>query len=90
MVAGMEQLAEAVAFEPAIAASILKIANSAMFSMPRKIDNLSKALVLLGLKEVKKLVNAYGITAAFSNINPKVADMDKFWEISVDCALICL
>lgn len=85
----MEQLAEAIAYEPAIAASILKIANSAMFSMPREIDSLSKALVLLGIKEVKKLVNAYGVTAAFSNINPKVVDMDKFWEISVDCALIC-
>jgi HD-like signal output (HDOD) protein len=85
----LEQLADAIAYEPAIAASILKIANSAMFSMPRKIDSLSKALTILGMKEVKKLVNAYGITAAFSNIDPNVVDMDKFWEISVDCALIC-
>ena len=85
----MEELADAIAYEPAIAASILKIANSAMFSMPRKIDSLAKALVLLGIGEVKKLVNAYGVTAAFSSIDPKVADMDKFWEISVDCALIC-
>lgn len=85
----LEQLADAIAYEPAIAASILKIANSAMFSMPRKIDSLSKALTILGIKEVKKLVNAYGITAAFSNIDPNVVDMDKFWEISVDCALIC-
>lgn len=85
----MEELAGAIAYEPAIAASILKIANSAMFSMPREIDSLSKALVLLGIKEVKKLVNAYGVTAAFSSIDPKVVDLDKFWEISVDCALIC-
>ncbi|WP_076410459.1 HDOD domain-containing protein [Shewanella sp. UCD-KL12] len=85
----MEELADAIAYEPAIAASILKIANSAMFSMPREVDSLSKALVLLGIQQVKKLVNAYGITAAFSSIDPKVADMDKFWEISVDCALIC-
>ncbi|AQS37865.1 putative signal transduction protein [Shewanella psychrophila] len=85
----MEELADAIAYEPAIAASILKIANSAMFSMPREIDSLAKALVLLGIKQVKNLVNAYGITAAFSGIDPKVADMDKFWEISVDCALIC-
>ncbi|QFU24161.1 HDOD domain-containing protein [Shewanella eurypsychrophilus] len=85
----MEELADAIAYEPAIAASILKIANSAMFSMPRKIDSLAKALVLLGIKQVKNLVNAYGVTAAFSSIDPKVADMDKFWEISVDCALIC-
>ncbi|WP_394147284.1 HDOD domain-containing protein [Shewanella atlantica] len=85
----MEELGDAIAYEPAIAASILKIANSAMFSMRREIDSLSKALVLLGIKQVKKLVDAYGVTAAFSAIDPKVVDMDKFWEISVDCALIC-
>ena len=37
----------------------------------------------------QKLVNAYGVTAAFSSIDPKVADMDKFWGISIDCALFC-
>ena len=39
----IEELADAIAYEPAIAASILKIANSAIFSMPRKLDRLSKA-----------------------------------------------
>ncbi|MCL1061013.1 HDOD domain-containing protein [Shewanella benthica] len=42
----MEELADVIAYEPAIAASIFKIANSAMFSMPRKIDCLSKAFTL--------------------------------------------
>ena len=85
----MAKLADAIAYEPAIAASLLKMANSAMFCMPRQIDSLPKALVLLGLNQVQRLVSAYGVTAAFSDINPDVADMDKFWEISVDCALIC-
>ena len=39
----MEELADVIAYEPAIAESILKITNSAMFSMPRKLDRLSKA-----------------------------------------------
>ena len=34
-------------------------------------------------------MNAYGVTTAFFCIDPKVADMDKFREISVDCALFC-
>ena len=60
-----------------------------MFNMPKKVDTLSKALVILGLNEVKKLVDAYGVTAAFATVNPEVADINKFWEISIDCALIC-
>lgn len=85
----LDDLAEVIELEPAIASKLLKIANSSMFNFPREIDSISRALLLLGLKEVENLVNAYGVTAAFSGIDPKVADIDKFWEISVDCALIC-
>ncbi|NMP32031.1 HDOD domain-containing protein [Thalassotalea sp. M1531] len=85
----LDDLAEIIIMEPAIASSLLKIANSAMFNFPKQVDNIQKALLLLGLKEVQKLVNAYGVTAAFSGLDPQIADMDKFWEISVDCALIC-
>lgn len=85
----LDALAEVIELEPAIASTLLKIANSAMFQFPREIDSISRALLLIGLKEVSNLVNAYGVTAAFSEIDPSVADMDKFWEISVDCALIC-
>ena len=85
----LDELAEVITLEPAIAASLLKIANSAMFNFPKEVDSINKALLLLGLREVKKLVDAYGVTAAFSGLNPEIADMDRFWEISVDCALIC-
>ena len=34
-------------------------------------------------------MNAYGVTTAFSSIDPNVADMDKFWGGSIDCALFC-
>ncbi|WP_448212875.1 HDOD domain-containing protein [Colwellia sp. MEBiC06753] len=85
----LDELAEVIKLEPAIASTLLKIANSAMFNFPREIDNISKALLLLGLKEVSNLVNAYGVTAAFSGVNPDIMNLDKFWEISVDCALIC-
>lgn len=85
----LDALAEVIELEPAIASTLLKMANSAMFQFPREIDSIPRALLLIGLKEVSNLVNAYGVTAAFSEIDPSVADMDKFWEISVDCALIC-
>ena len=85
----IDDIAKVVELEPAIAASLLKIANSAMFNFPKQIDSINKALILLGLSQVKQLVDAYGVTAAFSGLNPEIADMDRFWEISVECALIC-
>lgn len=40
----------------ALTANILKMCNSAYFGMPRQINNLSQAIVLLGSKALKKIV----------------------------------
>jgi len=44
--------------------------------------------MILGIDEVRTLINTYGVTAAFSGLDPNIADMDRFWEVSVDCALL--
>ncbi len=84
----LDDIADVISLEPALASKLLKIANSAMFNFPREIDSISRALRVLGLQEVHNLLDAYGVTAAFSGIDSSVLDLDKFWEISVDCALM--
>ncbi|MGJ8693290.1 MAG: HDOD domain-containing protein [Thalassotalea sp.] len=81
-------MAAVISLDPALSSKLLKIANSALFNFPREVDDISRALTLLGLQEVTNLINTYGITAAFAGLDPKVLDMDLFWEISVDCALL--
>lgn len=84
----LDDIAQVLSLEPAIASKLLKIANSPMFGFPREVTSIERALMILGIKEVENLIDAYGVTAAFSGIDPSVADMDRFWEISVDCALL--
>jgi len=86
--ATLEDISKLISLEPALASKLLKIANSALFNFPREIDSIDRALMILGIKEVENLVNTYGVTAAFSGLDPNIADMDRFWEISVDCALL--
>ncbi|WP_286235448.1 HDOD domain-containing protein [Thalassotalea sediminis] len=86
--ATLADIAEVLSLEPAIASKLLKIANSSIFGFPREVVSIDRALMILGTKEVENLIEAYGITAAFSGIDPNIADMDRFWEISVDCALL--
>lgn len=81
-------MAQVISLDPALASKLLKIANSALFNFPREVDSITKALTLLGLKEVNTLINTYGVTAAFAGLDPDIVDMDRFWEISVDCALL--
>lgn len=86
--ATLENIADIIALDAALASCLLKIANSALFNFPKEVDTISRALMILGIKQVNNLINTYGVTAAFSGLNPQIMDMDKFWEISVDCALL--
>lgn len=85
----LSDIAEIVVLDPSLSSTLLKLANSALFSFPREIDSIARAIMVLGIKEVNNLVNLYGVTKAFSGIGNKVIDMDRFWEVSVDCALLC-
>jgi len=82
-------IANIIALDPALSSKLLKVANSALFNFPREIDSISRAISILGINEVHNLINTYGATSAFSSIDTSIIDMDRFWEISVDCALLC-
>ncbi len=86
--ASLADISQLISLEPALASTLLKIANSALFNFPREIDSINRALMILGIDEVRTLINTYGVTAAFSGLDPNIADMDRFWEVSVDCALL--
>ncbi|MCO4798783.1 MAG: HDOD domain-containing protein [Colwelliaceae bacterium] len=86
--ATLADISALISLEPALASNLLKIANSALFNFPKEIDSIDRALMILGIKEVQTLIDVYGVTASFSGLDPNILDMDKFWEISVDCALL--
>ena len=85
----LADIAGIIALDPALTSKLLKVANSALFNFPREIGTISKALAVLGINEVRNLINTYGVTSAFATIDTSIIDMDRFWEVSVDCALLC-
>lgn len=85
----LQELADIIQLDPALSSTLLKLANSALFNFPREVDSITKALTLLGMNEARNLIETYGATRAFSALDNSVIDIDKFWEISVDCALMC-
>lgn len=84
----IDDISDVILVDPALAGTILKLANSAFFHYPGKIDTTSKALLVLGITEVYNLVIAYSSTKAFKNTFVKQDYLDDFWERSVDCALL--
>ncbi len=84
----IDDISEVILLDPALAGTVLKLANSSFFNYPGKIDTISKAVLVLGITEVYNLVIAYFTMEAFKKINANQAYLDEFWLRSVDCALV--
>lgn len=84
----IDDIAEVILIDPALSATILKLANSSFFNYPGKIDTISKAVLVLGITEVYNLIIAYFTTEAFKAIDAPADYLEEFWERSVDCALL--
>jgi HD-like signal output (HDOD) protein len=53
---GVSELAEIIQHEPALTANVLKVANSAYFGLPGKIEDTKQAVVYLGMTQVVDMV----------------------------------
>ena len=87
--ASMEDIAQVINYDPAIMSQVLKISNSALYKFPNTITTVTKAIQVIGTRSIYDLVLAYGVASAFKNIDPDVVDLEKFWEQTVSCALLC-
>lgn len=88
--ASIQEIAVVIEEDPAIAASVLRVANSVVYfsSMSGRIVSLRDALVRLGLQEVQRLVSAAAIIKAFGNLGRHL-DMKRFWQQSLRTA-VCM
>ena len=69
-------------------ATILKLANSAFFGMPRTVATMDKAVTVLGFNEVHNIVLGKAVFNSFLDLSfiNKLA-MDTFWNHSFTCGL---
>lgn len=84
----IDDINDVIIVDPALSGTILKLANSAFFNYPGKIDTISKAVLVLGITEVYNLVIAYFTERAFKSIHADQSFLENFWEESIDCALL--
>ncbi|MEO9945109.1 MAG: HDOD domain-containing protein [Paraglaciecola sp.] len=87
--ASLDDIAEVINYDPAIMTQVLKISNSALYKFPNTITTVSKAIQVIGTHSIYDLVLAYGVASAFKDIATDVIDLDKYWEESVFCGLLC-
>ncbi len=75
--------------DPALTALILRAANSDYYGMPRRIDSLNMALVVLGMREISNLVTSISVLKTFPETpHTNGFDSPSFWNHSAGCAEI--
>ena len=71
-----------------LAMRILKVANSALYSLPRKVKTLKEAIVMLGFNHIRSLVLAEAIQNLFKGKGKKGDLLESMlWEHSVGAAM---
>jgi HD-like signal output (HDOD) protein len=71
-----------------LATRLLRVANSAFYGFPSKIATISRAVTIVGSRELRDLVLATSAIEAFAGIPIEAANMNSFWMHSLDCAII--
>lgn len=77
------EVARLVSADPALTARLLRLVNSAMYGHRGEIDNVVRAVQILGLQQVHDLVLAMSLQATFAGIRPARLDMQRFWRSSL-------
>jgi HD-like signal output (HDOD) protein len=86
--ASANDVAEVVNKSPSLTALLLKMANSAFYGFPSKIDNISRAVTLIGFKQIASLALGVSIMHSFKDIPKAIIDMEVFLKHSLACGLI--
>jgi len=83
----MKQIVNLLRVDPALSAEILRVSNSALYGLSRRIDNVSHAVVVLGTEVVKRLALTVAI-GKFTRNGSNSAALKRCWDHSMAVALL--
>ena len=86
--ASADDLARVVLRDPALAARVLRLANSSFYRLANRVDTVSRAINVLGFAELQKLVLALSAVETFSRLSSEVTNMNAFWRHGVYTGLL--
>jgi len=79
----ISQVAAAISRDPALAAKLLRVANSALYSRHRKSTNLRQALIALGLQGATTLALGLSLVGTFRALKSNGLDYDRYWRRTI-------
>jgi putative nucleotidyltransferase with HDIG domain len=76
-----------ISLDPVLTGRVLQLVNSAYYSLPSKVNSLTRAIILLGINTVKNVVLSFALFETFSKRDAfRVFTADEFWAHSLSTA----
>lgn len=66
--------------DAALTARLLKIVNSAFYRFPSRIETVSRAITIIGYRELRDLLFATTVSGIFERISIDLVNLDSFWR----------
>jgi putative nucleotidyltransferase with HDIG domain len=73
--------------DPGLAARLLRVANSAFYGFPSKIDTIVRAVTLIGTRQLRDLALATSVVGQFKGLPDDLVTMESFWRHSIACGV---
>ncbi len=83
-----DDIAKVVNKSPSLASLLLRIVNSAFYGFPSKIDRISRAVALIGSKEISSLALGISTMRLFEDIPKEIIDVRAFFKHSLACGIL--
>ncbi len=81
------ELSRLIMRDPALTAKVLKVANSAFFSLPKRITSVNQAIIVFGFNTVRSIVLCSSVIEAFNSFKSKMFfSQEEFWAFSAGVA----
>ncbi|OUR71969.1 phosphohydrolase [Methylophaga sp. 41_12_T18] len=82
-----DDISEVINTDPALVTRLLKVVNSPFYGFPSQISTISRAITIIGTRELTHLVLATAVIDAFKGIPSSLINMTEFWRHSLASAI---
>jgi len=84
----IEDIANLVSYDPALAFRVLKLANSALYSTGGSIETIEQAIQKVGTDELCNIAIAASAALVFKGSGKNKINLKDYWQHSVQCAVL--
>ncbi len=84
------QVGQVIENDPALTSKLLQLANSAFYGFRGRIETVTRAVSIIGFKQLKDLVLAISVRSTFGEFEDNsMLTMKKFWEHCIASGIAC-